>query len=446
MSVRNYFSGCEGDQHFKQAKAAKARHILMSYMYLRKQSGNLLKSRLAQFPDTRFMVDSGAHTLQVSMDKDPYKNWTMKDFEDYLEAYVKWLVDNRKYYSCAVELDIPSCLNLISGRDEKNDYGYTIVDQWREKMFRPLAKKGIEIIYVWHGGGNGLENWEKICADFSYVGLPGELSSNKDFNKYISVARRYTTRIHGFAATKQADFRDWPWFSVDSITWKTCEIYGTLIVWDENKQKLSVVSDKAKRIFYKRAITALGFNAKSIINDSDYKEVTRFAARSMAAMEEFYKKRYAHRIFYYELRLPPPHLIDKWNSGKLRRTWEKFTPSKNFQQHREGMTDTAIRHALKGISAVQNWDVHTITTQGPPRDFLNTYFPGFLSPNLGDHREFKAELSMLTAPASPPPMTRTREDLATTSLPRQREQESEEDQILALLSEPESLYTLADVQ
>ena len=179
MSVRNYFSGCEGDQHFKQAKAAKARHILMSYMYLRKQSGNLLKSRLAQFPDTRFMVDSGAHTLQVSMDKDPYKNWTMKDFEDYLEAYVKWLVDNRKYYSCAVELDIPSCLNLISGRDEKNDYGYTIVDQWREKMFRPLAKKGIEIIYVWHGGGNGLENWEKICADFSYVGLPGNFPATR---------------------------------------------------------------------------------------------------------------------------------------------------------------------------------------------------------------------------------------------------------------------------
>jgi len=866
MAVRNYFSGCEGGQHFAQAVSAGARHILMSYLYLRKQKTNLLRKRLKEHPRLRFMVDSGAHTLQVSMGKAPYNLWRLHDFEQYLKDYVAWLKKHKDYYHCAVELDIPSCVNICEGRPPDHEAGYAVVERWREKYFAPLAELGIDIIYVWHGGGSGLENWEKMCAKYAYVGLPGELSSQKDFNKFVTVARRYNTKIHGFAAsvtgdskivyqtkgglvkqntikelfdscvsfretspkevygylptklktwsltddlessfegiaavvkhrvrkrvyqielrggksvtgtedhsffaltrkgrlievkpselsvgehlvsslglpvsegrdetviadyeffgvwfgdghvgiredrkvssiwcskqdqpeiqkvcrafasrynmswglspngregyatnqqlaeivvklfgrigedktldhllnisteaqaafmrgyfsadgsckgrnklislscyrrehletiqlvlegwdirsgitdagisgkgsqtwelaisdvesreifareigfiqkdqqtalnaknstraiagchrglpvellrqpgrvaqrvkgnlrmrpvypkdrrtaelienfhprlldmsceyleikaitlvsdtwvdvydlsvptterffangilahnTKQADFRDWPWFSVDSITWKTSEIYGTLIVWHEQRQKLIFEQDKAKRARYKQIMQAMGFNARAIIADTDYRELTRFALRSMTAMEEFYVRRYSHRIFYYHLRLPHPKLVSRWKDKRVWRAWQLCTPSKNFQLHDKEKSVQKIRDYLVAISAVQNWHPTYFDQPGEPRDFLKAYFLSFLEPQLSDAPSFKKELALLTAPPAPQAVPRTLDSHYTSenNPPRLREQESLT--LEDLLPEPEKLpLSLSEIE
>lgn len=411
MAVRNFFSGCEGDHHFQQAIDNGAKHVLMSFLHLQKHGTDLIKCRKEKNPEIKFLIDSGAHTLQVSTGKPPYNTWTHTDYTNYVKEYVKWLKENRKYIFAAVELDIDYCV------------GTGVVEQWQKRYFEPLQELGMDICYVWHKE-RGLEEWEAMCARFSYVGLPGEMSSDSDFNKYLTVARRYTTRVHGFAATKQSDFRDWPWYSIDSITWKTSEIYGTLIVWNEQKQKLKFEQDKTKRRKYYRIMQAMGFNAEAICKDSDYKEVTRFALRSMTAMEEFYRQKYKHRTFYYQLRLPHPNVLKRFKDKKVWRTWKLFTPEKNFTMHADERSVSNIRCYLKAISAVQNW-VPSIITADPSleRDFLKTYFQGMVDPQLASKEIFKKELAMATAPPNPPPLARTELShfIASNNVPKPRE-------------------------
>ena len=277
----------------------------MSYLYVTKQQGNVLQQRKQVSPNLRFMIDSGAHTLQVSMGKAPYNTWKLADFEKYVTDYCSWLWKNRSLIFAAVELDVAYSINVACGKAPEDPFGDSIVDEWRRRLFVPLQEKGMNIIYVWHPA-QGHQGWETLCANFPYVGLPGEMSKNEDFNVFMSVAKRYTTKVHGFAATKQSDFRDWPWYSIDSTTWKAGEIYGTLPIWDERKQRLRFYSKSDNREEFRQLFVSWGLDADAIINDTNYQEVTRASLKSMTSMEEFYRSRYAKRTFYYSSAYPTP--------------------------------------------------------------------------------------------------------------------------------------------
>ena len=396
MAVKNYFSGVEGDQHFNAAMSAGAKHVLMSYLYLEDRGVKLLHDRKNQHPDLKVMIDSGAHTLQTNCHKAPYNTWKLADYERYLRKYVEWLKAQRDYVDVAVELDISYPLNVSVGKQGDDAYGHQIVEGWRRKYFAPLADQGIEIVYVWHGF-NGLQGWEQMCSEYSYVGLPGELSSEKDFNKYLTAAKRFLTRIHGFAATKQADFRDWPWFSIDSTTWKSSERYGTLIDWDERKQKLGFF-EKDKRPRFREKFLQNGFDADSIIKDTNYREVTRYALFSMVRMEDFYVRRFEDRVFYYELRLPPPSIVENWGPKQTAEQWAKFEPKRCFSRH-STETDTAkLRHYLIGISAVENLRLPFIQNDNVANEFLSVYFGSHMSANPKDMVKFRQDLSGLVMP------------------------------------------------
>ena len=213
-SLRCYYSGVEGRQHFEAVVRAGGKHVLLSYLYIQKSDPDIVKKRKNANPSIGFMVDSGAHSFQS--DKEKYSKWSVSDWENYITAYTKWLLANRAYIDCGVEMDIDWVV------------GTNLVESWQKRFFIPLLEKGVPIIFVWHKQ-RGLEGWESMCEKLPYVGLPGEFSSEPDFNKYVVTARKYTVRIHGFAATKQQDFRDHEWYSSDSTTWKSAERYGTLI-------------------------------------------------------------------------------------------------------------------------------------------------------------------------------------------------------------------------
>lgn len=394
-SVRNYFSGVEGNQHFYAAIRSGARNVLTSYLHLRKGDRDIVKKRKEKHPEINFLVDSGAHTLQISTGKPPYNSWTISDYEAYCAEYVSWLKDNRRYLKAAVELDIDYCV------------GVPKVEDWQKRFFYPLQEKGLDICYCWHKE-RGLEGWEEMCSRFGYVGLPGEMSSDPDFNKFITVARRYTTKVHGFAATKQADFRDWPWYSVDSITWKTAEMYGTLIVWDERRERWLFEGDKSKRGKYRQQMKELGFSEADIAiicADKSYKLVTRLALASMASMERFYKRKYKERIAYYELRLPLPTVIERMKTDRLVKWWLRFSPGKKFADNANDAPEQ-IRTNLKAISAVQNRMDSLIRNDKGIMKFLAHYFPNLVEPQLADLQVFQKELSSFIAPPNPPPLKR----------------------------------------
>ncbi len=204
MAVRNFFSGVEGKQHYEACVQAGAKHVLTSYLqFFEKGDLDFVKRRKLANPEIHIMVDSGAHTFLTNHQK--FASWTRKKFDEYAEGYAKWLHDNRQYLFAAVELDLDYALNMILGGGVANStFGTNIVESWQRNLFMPLERKGLPICYVWHTQRR-LEGWEEMCSKFGYVGLPGGMSSDSDFNKYMTVARRYCTRVHGFAASVTGD-------------------------------------------------------------------------------------------------------------------------------------------------------------------------------------------------------------------------------------------------
>lgn len=403
-SVRCYFSGVESPQHWNQCVSVGVRNALMSYWQFGERTPNLVKTRKLSNPKVRFMIDSGAHSFIADWTK--FKNWKRKQFDDYVKKYVAWIRANRKYVDCVVEFDIDYCLNMVLAGNQNAGIGLSIVEEWQRQYFRQLETEGISVIYVWHTE-RGVEGWEDMCARFAYVGLPGELSKEPSFNKFMSVAKRYTTKVHGFAATKQLDFRDVDWFSIDSITWKTGEMYGTLIVWDENAQRLSFV-EKPERFRWRGLMKARGFDADAIVADRNYKEVTRFSLDSMRRMEKFYSDKYSTRQFYYETRLAPPSVILSCPSDAkyLKKKWELMRPSEKFKKH-IGATEQEVRSFLAALAAVQYGDSAAIQNNKTGHKFLAEYFPALASPLVSDMRVFQKELAIYTAPPNPPLLART---------------------------------------
>jgi len=405
--VRSFFSGVESGQHYQAAVDAGAEHLLMSYLYIKKQQGNILATRKQATPRLKFLIDSGAHTLQISMGKAPYNTWTQKDLETYVQEYAEFLEKNKQYIFAAVELDIAYSINVVAGKPPLDTYGDHIVDGWRKKYFLPLQQRGMSIIYVWHDS-QGYAGWEDLCANYPYVGLPGEMSSNQDFNTYLSVAKRYTTKVHGFAATKQADFRDWPWYSIDSTTWKAGEIYGTLPVWNEHNQRLRFVA-KGEREPYRQIFERQGLDANKIIQDTDYQEVTRSSLKSMTGMELFYKDRYKDRTFYYELRLPPPARTMTYKDKDVMFMFrKKFNAEKVFPAHAQERDPTKIREFLHALSCAQYREAPSITKTGT--EFLKKYFPQIFQSTIIDTALLSKEVSMLISPGNEAALRRECED------------------------------------
>jgi hypothetical protein len=222
----------------------------------------------------------------------------------------------------------------------------------------------------------------------------------------MTIAKRYCTKVHGFAATKQADFRDIPWYSVDSITWKTCEMYGSLIHWDKHNQKLMFL-EKHERVQVKQQMKDYGFNADAIVADKDYKEVTRYALFSMRAMEEFYEKKYKDRIFYYELRMPHPVVIMKvLKDDEVENLWELMRPEKLFKGKEKEKNVYKLRKYLASISAIQHRLDSYVTSNPFASEFLTEYFPRLMQPSMVDMGIFQKEIANYIAPPNPPALAR----------------------------------------
>lgn len=569
--VLNFYSGVEPEHHYKAACWAGVQNMLMSYLYLIKNPSGLLAERHALTPNVKFMIDSGAHTLQCSMTKAPFNKWKMRDIEQFLENYLRYLDSHKDAIYCAVELDIAYPINVVNGRTSRDPYGTSVVNSWRRDYFEPLMAKGMNIVFVWHTPEGHL-GWEDMCAKYPYVGLPGEMSSQMDFGNYLSVAQRYTTRIHGFAATKMKDFKEVPWYSIDSsvagdsllklrrggkeysltieelyakgegkevslresvsdlpdgwetltiddelqvvwksvphvvrhtvrkaiytvqladgkeitgtgdhsfftlnrhgklvevkpqdmklgdylvgcnefslrseslkiasvektsegeevevydltvpgverfiangvlahnTSWKAGEIYGTLPVWIERTQKLKFAS-KGEREPYRYIFEELGLNADAVIDHTDYSEVTRASLRSMSAMEEFYRQLYAERIFYYEQRLPPPHLVAQLPSEQVWDYWLRCFDARRVFKPDSRAPLYLVREWLQALASVQYGQIDNLSPR--QQKFLARSQIAQRIDHTTLTRDLQRTLSLRISPINRTPLARLDED------------------------------------
>lgn len=414
-----FYSGIEAINHFRSCSQAGIKTLLASYYSMQNRDPDMVKKWHAQDPKLRFFIDSGAHTFIT--DRDRFKDWKLSKYEDYVRGYCDWLLDNKDIIDCAVEFDIDYCLNMNLVGKEDSTIGPGIVEKWQDKYFKPLEREGIEIIYVWHEQRK-LSGWEEMCHKFSYVGLPGEFSGKGEFHKFMEIAKQYCVKVHGFGCNKKRDYSDAGWYSFDSTSWKSAEMYGVFIDWNPVSEKLTFLSklDKHKRRHYRDKIAATGLDVDAIINDTDYKECTKWNLMQLEAVHAFYRSRFAKKTFPYDLRLPHRNVISSMKLGApVSRLLSRINFDEVFPEH-QPLSKKEKRKLLMGLSSAQRGDYTWLRASPDIVDFLKCYLPGLCSPLVSDMSLLQKGLSELMLPKRQEALKRGILPLSEMNRPRER--------------------------
>lgn len=213
------------------------REFLASYVYIKGRE-SFYNDLFAQLKDENglFMADSGAFSYMGKTLTD--KMCTEEYWTPYLEKYVEYLDNNMDNIYVAANMDI----DKIVGKD--------IVQKWNEKYFEPLQKKGLDICYVAHetvGDPNAVKHFEEYCKRYNYVGVNQRQKAHA--MKFYNLANRYGIRTHGFAWTQFDLCKQYPFASVDSVTFQTGSLYGNTFDYDGKNFRKHLANKK----YYRKA-------------------------------------------------------------------------------------------------------------------------------------------------------------------------------------------------
>lgn len=210
---------------------AGIKEVLVSHFYIKKRKKVFEEQILPDLfskPDELFMVDSGGSTFIVNF---VTHNTTPEMFKEaywiaYIENYVQWLHDFKKYIFVAANVDLEMYV------------GNKVVDKWNKKYFEPLEKH-MQICYVAHedmsGKGidpTGIRRITQYLNEHEYVGISGVKVMKDQHKKIFAYAAIKKRRLHGFGWTSIPVLKSSPFFSVDSTTWKGGSLYGTTYLYD----------------------------------------------------------------------------------------------------------------------------------------------------------------------------------------------------------------------
>ena len=191
-------------------KVIESDYILESFYYMKEwQIPYINKVKL-------FLLDSGAFTFMSNSKKTV--NW-----DEYVEQYADFINKNNvKYF---FELDIDS----VVGIEE--------VERLRNKLEKLTNKKCIP---VWHKS-RGLDYWKKMVKEYDYVAIGGivvkeiKKSDYKYFTPLLKMAKENNCKVHGLGFTNLKLLHKYPFYSVDSTSWKSGNRFGSLYVFKHNK-------------------------------------------------------------------------------------------------------------------------------------------------------------------------------------------------------------------
>jgi len=162
----------------------------------------------------RILIDSGAHSYnKLNITKVGRRTGrSLPDPEDFMESYIDFIKENAQRRWVFVELDV---------------YGVLPVDYINECAARVRDIPGLfEFVRVYHpvlDQGSHRTIFEWLDQGFDYLGLARDsLSALTE----IAQKTRGLVRFHGFAYTDRPSLERFPFYSVDSTTWKAPVIYG----------------------------------------------------------------------------------------------------------------------------------------------------------------------------------------------------------------------------
>lgn len=324
MSTVIFYSGSESDLHHNTLLEGGAKRVLLSFYYIRDKQW-LLRKRKEANPEVEFMIDSGAFTLQ-----DAKKEPDESEYKRFLDQYVQFLYDNKDCLFAAAEFDVESI------------FGYGTIRKWQQEYFKPLEKAGLPIIYIWHKE-KGIGEWEAMCKEHDYVGLNSAFLEDHDPATVMQPARKYLTKVHGFALTRQWALEDLGMATADSITWKSGERFGQIFTFIDGHISRHNADQIEKYQGYIKSCPGIDYN---LIKKGDGRELTKLDLLAHLKMEEYLAQQ--KKIEYWRYRLPPHEVIFKMSSSALASLAETFSHLKD--------RITLDRYNLRLLSALQRGD------------------------------------------------------------------------------------------
>ena len=277
-----YLAGMEQMDAFPNVLLGEVGCAFVSYYYLRNSKSNQKRLPLLRKNIKRIIVDSGAHSFfakynsNLSASVVVNKQKIKETPEVYFQKYRKWIKSNWNNFDYFVELDIGELI------------GQKQVLKWRKILKKDnLYEKCITVMHP------RVVSWKGYLAmlndsESKYVAIEGDRKYRKmlNYNKYIKEAYKKNIKIHGFAMTKEKYLNLFPFFSVDSTSWKAGAQYG-LSKCITNKG-LKIVNFKNKNMFFK----VLGANIR--VHSQDKGEARlhlyRLSILAYTKMEEYYTK------------------------------------------------------------------------------------------------------------------------------------------------------------
>lgn len=279
-----YLAGIEQKECNEVATLGKIPYAFYSYYYMRKKT-ELAESMVNNRPYHKtIFVDSGAHTffaenhdLGLSVASLKKKTKTKETPDEYMEKYIEWLKINIDHLDYFAELDIGE----IVGQEK--------VLMWRDWLKKENLYK--KCVTVFHPNVMTDEDYTSMLLDSEskYIALEGD-RDNRDrlpYNKYLLEAYDMGIKVHGFAMTKAEVFLRYGFYSVDSTSWKSGTMYGTLSTF----QKMVIRAIECKS--HKDVIKIKGIDLE-LLNHETYKINSqykyRLAAEAFNNMSKFLTK------------------------------------------------------------------------------------------------------------------------------------------------------------
>lgn len=233
--MRLYLSATEDCYRKNAARriAIGVRHALFSYNGAGDAADRIVRAHGAMAPRENWCLDSGAHFFLSAF----YKHGRLRPVAE-AEAHQRALVEIIKA--------LPVKPHFTVELDLQDLYGVRVVERWRREVWAPLeAATGVRVCYVWHPT-DGAAGWDRMLADpaMGFLGLPAGavFKALPERAAMVHAAYEAGKPVHGFALVRDKVMRAVPFYSVDSTSWGSGAIYGSLRRFDPRTGRLHSVA------------------------------------------------------------------------------------------------------------------------------------------------------------------------------------------------------------
>lgn len=239
--MKVFLAATEDSETSYNMQFLKVENIFMSYYYMRgkKEPVTLFENRKHA---KTIIIDSGAHSFfsenseaGLTVSVHTKKTKTKETPAEYFEDYLLWAIKYYDYYDYFVELDIGELV------------GQDLVIQWRERLKQ--HKIFDKCITVMHPATCTWDDYLKMLDDTQsgYCAVEGLRAGSAQipYGKFLLEAYNKKVKIHGFALTNKKIIEKYPFYSVDSSSWKAGLQYGVYARSVDGKSKaISFKQDK----------------------------------------------------------------------------------------------------------------------------------------------------------------------------------------------------------